>query len=620
MPYLIGYFLIHMSFLGCMDKKNTSPTKNSYPAIIERTAAKANTTFYIDPNKGDDSNLGTAKEHPWKTFKRVNQLLLTKGNTIKILSAGDFKESLFLIGKGSKENPITVKFARGKYNFYPEKAYKKTFHISNTNDAPDSLKTVAFYFLEAENVQIKGHGADIIFRGKTIEMGIDNSKNISIQNLSFDYHRPTVSEFKVVKTTAHFADIEIHPDSKYKIVDSTLTWVGEGWEHKPHPLWQEFNTETETVARKYMPYKKLLFSETEKNKVRIYFDKNLGFAKGFIYQNRNTFRDYAAFFMNRSKNIRWTNVKIHFMHGMGIVSQYCENITFDSLSVKPKENSGRTCAAWADILHFSGCKGDIVIQNSFLSAANDDAINVHGTHLRIVETLSDKKIKVRFMHPQTYGFKAFQAGDSIEFIRNSSLLPYSKNKVITAKMLNKKEMELVLEQTVPKNIQPKDVLENTTWTPNVIITNTKIMHIPTRGILVTTRGKVRIENNEFLKTTASAILISDDADSWFESGYVMDIVIKNNTFIECGEPVINIHPENKEMEEGAFVHRNIHITDNLFKTKKEKVLSVKSTDRLQFSSNVIEVNKTVLIDDLLFFKKCKNIEIYKNKINNKNEK
>jgi len=61
--------------------------------------------------------------------------------------------------------------------------------------------------------------------------------------------------------------------------------------------------------------------------------------------------------------------------------------------------------------------------------AHDDAINVHGTHLRIVERLVGRKVKVRFMHPQTFGFMAFNSGDEIEFVRSDSLATYGANRV-----------------------------------------------------------------------------------------------------------------------------------------------------------------------------------------------
>lgn len=611
MKTIINCIIICLILTGC--KTKIYHLEQAYPLANNRVLSKANKTYFIDPVSGNDKNIGTKKDAPWKTFRKVNQLKLSKGNTVEILAPGTFKESLFIIGEGTETSPITIQFAPGAYQFYPQNAYKTKFNITNTNDAPDALKAIAFYFLDSKHIKIKGQDAEFIFRGKVIETSINNSENITIENINFDYKRPTVSEIKVLTTTDHFADVLVHKDSKYSITDSTLTWIGEDWKHKPQNLWQVFNPKEEKVSRLVLPVSKMRFTELEPNKVRIHYKENPGFTKGFIYQNRHTFRDYAAIFMQKSKNINWKNVNVYFMHGMGFISQFCENITFDSVNVKPKEHSGRTCAAWADILHFSGCKGDIKITNCYLSAANDDAINVHGTHLRIVEPLSKRKIKVRFMHPQTYGFEAFFANHSIEFIRAKTLLPFSKNKIVTAKLLNAKDMELTLEQDIPTDINPNDVVENTTWTPNVHIEKTKITHIPTRGILISTRGKVLIEHNQFLKTDMSAILLSDDANSWFESGYVRDVTIKNNQFINCGGPIINIHPENYEIIEGQPVHKNIQITNNQFVTQQNIILSAKSTGNIQFSNNTIKTNKKKL-DDFMHLNSCEHVDIKANQL------
>lgn len=619
MKRIINYIFLYLIILGCNTKPSTVFQDSSYSASTERIESKVNTTYFIDPNNGSDNNLGTIKSEPWKTFKRVNQLLLTKGNRVEILSAGVFRESLVLIGSGTKEFPITVQFAPGKYNFYPQNAFKRKFHISNTNDAPDSLKAIAFYLLNSEFINIKANGADVVFRGKVMEMCIDNCKNIIIDGISFDYHRPTVSELKVISANNHSVDVKIHVDSKYKIVDSSLVWIGEGWQHKAKSLWQSLNPNTQRLRRQNISVNNMRFSELSENRVRIHFDKNPEFEEGLIYQNRDTFRDYSAIFMRRSKNILWKNVNIYFMHGMGFVSQFCENITYDSLYVGPRKEKGRTCAAWADILHFSSCKGKIEVKNSYLSSANDDAINVHGTYLRIVDIISKQKINVRFMHPQTFGFDAFQAGDSIEFINSKSLLPYSKNLVTKANKLNDKDIELTLEQVLPKNIQTNDVIENITWTPDVTIRNSKIKYIPTRGILVTTRGKVIIENNEIIKTSMSSILIADDANSWFESGYVQNAIIRNNKFIECGEPVINIHPENSEIIEGYHVHTNIQITNNQFKLKNKLLLSAKSTKNIRFTNNTIKVDQDIEVNNLLNLLTCSKIKVEGNSIlNSKN--
>lgn len=50
------------------------------------------------------------------------------------------------------------------------------------------------------------------------------------------------------------------------------------------------------------------------------------------------------------------------------------------------------------------------MEKCLFSGAHDDAINLHGTHLRVTETFPERReIKVRFIHHQTVGFPAFLA-------------------------------------------------------------------------------------------------------------------------------------------------------------------------------------------------------------------
>ena len=589
-------------------------SNDEYISLDERSLSPVNSTYYIDPVKGSDDNKGTDKNSPWRSFDNINSLILTKGNTVKILSPGDLRSSLYVIAKGTEKEPVTIEFATGVYNFYPENALKKSFYVSNTNDSPEALKSVAFYIFKSKNIKFKGEDAEFLFRGKVIETVVDSSENVLFDGIRFDYKRPTVSEMKIISVSGKYAIAEIHQDSWYKIRNNELIWMGEGWQYDIQKYWQVLDTENDDLYRKGLPVKRLNFTDLGQGKIRIDFDVNPGFKKGFVYQNRNTFRDYVGNFARNSKNITWKDVNVYFMHGMGFVSQFCENIIFENVSVAPRDGSGRTCAAWADILHFSGCKGKIEIKNCFLSAANDDAVNVHGTHLRIVDLIPDKNVKVKFMHPQTYGFYPFFSGDSIEFINEKTLLPIAGNVVSEVKKLDEKEYELTFKDPVPQSVKTGNVIENITWTPDVTIKGTTIKHIPTRGVLLTTRGKIVVENNEFYKTHMSGILISDDANSWYESGYVTDVTIRNNRFIECGKPVVNIHPENLVSKKNEFVHSNIRIENNFFKLLRIPALSAKSSENISFIKNKIEVTEKRKISDLVKLKACSNVETDRNSI------
>jgi hypothetical protein len=107
-------------------------------------------------------------------------------------------------------------------------------------------------------------------------------------------------------------------------------------------------------------------------------------------------------------------------------------------------------------------------------------------------------------------------------------------------------------------------VENITYTPAVRIAGNTFRNIPTRGILLTTRGRSVIEDNVFDGLDMASIFISGDASSWFESGPVHDLTIRRNTFRRPSpnHPVILIHPENTVTDEP--VHDTIRIEDNTY--------------------------------------------------------
>jgi hypothetical protein len=281
-------------------------------------------------------------------------------------------------------------------------------------------------------------------------------------------------------------------------------------------------------------------------------------------------------------------------------------------------------ASFADCFHFSGCSGLVSIDSCFTSGSHDDPINVHGTHLQITAVDARGAITVKFMHPQTYGFEAFFAGDSIAFINPQTLTAVGLAKLKTAKLINRREMVLEVEGDIPANIQPGLCIENLTCTPEVLIRNSRFERTNTRGLLITTRRKVVISNNTFFHTGMYPILIADDALSWFESGPVTDVTIANNTFDGCGyntgSGAINIAPENHTLLPGIAVHRNIRIINNIFKGGYNTVLSARSVQGLVFTGNNITqtgLTANSAVPEAIQLTACKNVLITGNHFNYK---
>jgi hypothetical protein len=197
----------------------------------------------------------------------------------------------------------------------------------------------------------------------------------------------------------------------------------------------------------------------------------------------------------------------------------------------------------------------------------DDAINVHGTYLRIVEKVGDSQLHVRFMHPQSRGFAVFAPGDVLAVVQHANMREYPGNprrKVTAIAPVPGddagRDWLLTLDGPVP-SFATNDVVDNITWYPNFTARNNYVTMAAVHGFIVATRGKVLVEGNTFNRCAAPGILCGGDAEEWFESGPVLDMTIRNNKFIDCG---VGIDPHTSSDNPNEPVHENIRIIGNFF--------------------------------------------------------
>lgn len=507
---------------------------------------------------------------------------------------------------------VTIELQNANYNLYRESSSQKLYHISNTTsetDNPDQTKHIGLWLKGLKNVTIDGRGARLITHGEMTSLVVDQCENIKFKNFTITAADPTVPELTVTEVGSHHMTVRIHPQSNYIIENGQFSFVGDNWKLSKG-IAQIYDPQKDITWRSWSPLSDLRrVVELEPNLLRFVYDTTPQAIPGMIFQMRDGFRDQACGLIQYSKNITMEQVHLAFLGNFGLVGQMSENITFRNLTFEPEAGSGRTCAGFADFVQISGCKGQILIENSRFSGAHDDPINIHGTHLAVTEILSPSKLVVRYMHPQTYGFQSFLPHDQIEFIDPNSLMPVASFKVKNAEMRSEREIILTLDKEVPQKIRDiqKLVVENVTYTPEVIIRNNYFSRIPTRGLLVSTRRKVLIEDNTFFRMQMSGILIADDARSWFESGMVRDVTIKNNNFIECNTPVILISPENNRNE--GYVHRNISIINNRFQLIRNDAISAKSVDGLSIVNNLFLVDEVTNVENLIKTQECNGVLI-----------
>ena len=485
----------------------------------------------------------------------------------------------------SVKNGDTVILEKKIYDVRQDDSFEfEGYYCSNTakiDENPNGLRRVAVYLKNKKNITIDGNGATILVHGKMTPLLFDGCENITVRNLTVDYACPTMSEFTVLSNDGGECVFRINDECLFRLEDNEIIWQGEvGADGKPY--WEHGCTANKRHVKLHNPETKLNRDFNRNNlalesseligestlKVRLK-SREVSLPAGSVIQTRSIVRDQTGSFFERCKNLVFEDCRVMFMHGLGMVSQFCEDVAFKNCDFTPKE--GRTVASTADFFQFSGCRGNLIIDSCKAGGAHDDYINVHGTHLQIVDFDGEKNITVRFMHPESWGFQAFEAGDEVDFIKWNTLIPFGTAKVTAYERLNDTDIRLTLDGEIPPIELCRDVVENKSWTPNLYVRNCDFGPTSGRGILCTTRGEVIIENNRFNKLWGPALLIEDDCNFWFESGYTTNVVFRNNVVSCCeyaamweGSPVIRCTPKVMDENSKAFVHGKLTVTGNKF--------------------------------------------------------
>ena len=500
---------------------------------------------------------------------------------------------------------VTIKLGGGSYHLHRNQATVVKYFISNTmswNGSPDNMKYIGVYLKSAKNITIDGEGAKLITHGEITSIVIDECENITLKNLTVDAADPSVTEMTVESISGNTATYKAHETSDYQISGNTLTWKGEyGWTFNGGGVApQVYDPKQDITWRSVNPFSNITSLSQLGNK-RIsasYSSFSNDIQSGRTFQMRDAIRDQVAGFIHKSMNVTYDNVIMNFLGNFGIVCQYSDTLSFLHCRFAPDESSGRSNAGFADFLQVSGCKGLLKVEDSYFIGAHDDPINIHGTYLKIQTYNSPTQTKVQFMHHESWGFEAFFVGDSIEFVDVASMMPIQTAKITVVTRNDDRNITLSFDNPVDiVAFQAKSkgvVIENISWTPEVEIRRNYFSRVPTRGVLLTTRRRAVIEENTFFRMQMAGIYVSGDAASWYESGKVTDLTIRNNKFIECGSPVIFFDPTNSVSN--GYVHSNVKIEGNIFTIKSGNAVGGKSVEKLSFTNNTVIHTGTATAD------------------------
>lgn len=509
-----------------------------------------------------------------------------------------------------KGERLIIELSPGHYNFYPEEATVREYYISNHDQV--NPKKVGMAFENMENITFDGKGAELMFHGCMLPISVIGSKNCSFKNLSIDFRHPQIAQAEVMQndTASGTLVLKLAPWVKYAIKEGKFHTQGEDWEITPS-LAIAFEPETKRLVYNSSDVSMNMrnTSELSQGIIEIKGMKNKRLIQGTILAMRTYYRSAPGIFVANCLNTTLENIQVHYAHGMGLIAQMSENITLDKFSVCLRGGTDpRYFTTQADATHFSGCKGRIISKNGLYEGMMDDAINVHGTYLKIIKRINDKTLTARYMHLQAYGFDWGFAGDSVQFIKSKTMELINGTNTITSivptdkpEVKGAKEFEITFAKALSPEINELETLgiENLTWTPEVVFSHNTIRNNRARGALFSTPQKVLVTDNVFDHTSGTAVLLCGDCNGWYETGACRNVTIRNNQFINAltsmfqfTNAIISIYPEIPDLKnQQQYFHSGIVIENNVFETFDKPILYAKSVDGLIFRNNIIKRNK-----------------------------
>ena len=543
--------------------------------------------------------------------------------------AGLVEQMLAKVKAEAAGKAVTIRFAPGKYHFHPESAAHREYYISNHDQHKDRAVGIAIEGFTG--LTLDGAGADFIFHGRMLPVSMVGTERCTLRNFSIDFATPHIAQAEVVKNEAEGITFRVAPWVNARVTEhGAFEHYGEGWAMRPgwgiafDPVTRRILYKTGDIGT---PVHQVQQIDERTFLAPAWKDSRL--PVGTIVAMRSYERPSPGVFVSHATDTRLENVKVHYAEGMGLLAQMSEDITLDGFCVSLRgDNDPRYFTTQADATHFSGCKGKIRSVNGLYEGMMDDAINVHGTYLKVMERIDDYTVKGRYMHGQAWGFDWGYVGDEVQFVRSNTMelvggtaKPFVTSvaeisELDASSTLNAqpstlrglhgaKEFIIRFADALPAEISAAEGygIENLTWTPEVYFAGNTIRNNRARGTLFSTPKRTVVEDNLFDHTSGTAILLCGDCNGWFETGACRDVLIRRNRFVnsltcmfQFTNAVISIYPEipnlnaQKEYFHGGKKHA-IRIVNNEFETFDHPLLYAKSIDGLLWKGNTIRHNE-----------------------------
>lgn len=501
----------------------------------------------------------------------------------------------------------------GTYHLRPEGAFVKEYYISN-NDGGE--KPIAIPLIGKKSITVDGGGAELIFHGRILPIVIDHSENVTVKNLSIDYFRPMYAQAEIVEsdeehTTLRFDGKEFccHVDEKGHFGYYSRE---DGWEVSAikHNLSLEFSPDGVPLpdARTYFAYcdkpidggqharlfRFVTLEEDGENLITMRGDIRIVHRPGNYLIMTYSSREFPGIFVNESKDVNLSDIRLYHTVSMGVIAQLSENITLQRIVAKPREGSGRLLSVSADASHFVNCRGQITLDSCHFVQMMDDACNIHGIYNLYTEREAPNTLILGFGHPQQRGIQIYRTGDRVSVIDSETNQVRAEATVVSAELIDPAHVRLVLDREVEAP-GAHWVVENLSTAPDVHIFDCESGHNRPRGFLLSSAGRIVVERCKFYNMK-QGIQLSGEMKAWYESGAVRDVTIRDNDFTNsayAGGVAILCNPLLRAEDFAGSFNGTVTVENNRFSQAQKRIGSFRLTDRVVFRGNTFHCDPTL---------------------------
>ena len=494
-------------------------------------------------------------------------------------------------------------FEPGEYHFFKEGTEKAFFAVSN-NCACD--KHMVFPILDMRDTVIDGHGSLFVFHDVVFPFMISNSKNISIRNITVDTGRSPLVEFRIhgISEDGFYMDID-REASPFFIENGSLCFKRES----ENVLGTETLFSLHALGRHKVQYfatgdcgadmsnlptllMKCDVSETPTGiyaRYRADTPARCRYGEEIVTSIIDGGRNVDVICLDRSEDIRLSNITVARGIGMGIVGQLSKNILIDGFSTDIQYHIGSHQTLTADALHFINCDGSLEITNCTLSDTMDDALNVHGMYTVLAKTQKNT-IRSQIGHQEQQYFNPYRTGDRLEIIDNTTFEVVAEFVTDSACFDEGSGTELMINGHFTYGeacCREGFWIENPDRMPNLHLHHNHFYNFPHNRI--SGGGEILVEENRFSDCKA-ALMCLDLARYWYESGRVKHLVYRNNILENC-DTAVRIGVDGVSDEEAPKIHQKIEIVGNRFSGIQDCAIRASGVSELILKDNVFDTDR-----------------------------